>query len=1077
MPTTPMTNSTIHAVTAALQVGQRITMQWQLLPDTTLLESDGVCACRRGRETQILYDDIGLQSLPSEREAVQVYTITLHPYTNLHLLPINIFNRDVLPMDASAHIYADGGAQPSSGGPSASGIRIFERGGGGTIVTDHGRFFVLAKSNAAELIAVIGAMRYAIRFHADSQVIIIVDSMNVYKWLTGEAQCKLKELQPLYTIACDLFKRHLNKITLAHMLRVHINPADDVCNVVIGEARHKGAYDLFPEAPLIINRRRIPRPVEPTIDPAPVSPLKFESLDDFIKLRTFKSRATVPPQSAAYWAALVRRQTKAILLASTPAERDDAIIQLFALPSRYLPTASSGTRINQHLASMTPFQINLTRKSMPQRDHHKVNHRLVEAVQRLALDRKIRTANKLLATGSNDMPHDEKVAALRAKLIPAGPTPSPSFPRSDIPTIAGDEIRDALRKTSRQSATSIDGWTKDLLQTAIAHQPGLDDEIGAIITILLSQQLSPLLEDILRAARLVAIPKTAGGIRPIAIANIWLKLAGTIALLRDKTRPCRRQYAVGRKNGCETIIHQVMDALYDNRELGLDEDDDHNVVVKFDISNAFNCTLRSHVKDVLESHPVTTQQFFRLAYGGPSPLAVFGKSTYTMLSMEEGIRQGDSTSSYFFCLAVDSALAAIVEEGYDAFMYCDDLTVVIKSQFVPQCIEDITAEFAKIGLQVNDSKTKVFDPTRKSSEPFVILGADLNGSEEFLAQNINKQRTYFETMKSLAIHPQLKVCLLRLCGGPRIRYLCSVMPPATLGALVIPFDDAVRKALIHTLQLPPGTIPDAACHDVLGAGIPQYRTLAPVLYAAFQDFAVRGIFKEVELVSRGSFPTARHNLDASWLWYDGSMTPAEFIAAFTLRLGAIPDHLRLFPAKCDCGATITTATFQIEHTLKCDRFTRVTHTVRHNMVRDAIVRTANTYGISTTKEPTVYPYVEGRMRPDIIFHVSRPVVTDVTVVFPDDDPGSAVDRAEAAKVVKHSSAAASLGHLFIPAGFEAFGTFGKGVSKLITELAKELPPQQQFGFKHDMNRTISTALARGRAASLFGSRWRRNDAS
>ena len=162
--------------------------------------------------------------------------------------------------------------------------------------------------------------------------------------------------------------------------------------------------------------------------------------------------------------------------------------------------------------------------------------------------------------------------------------------------------------------------------------------------------------------------------------------------------------------------------------------------------------------------------------------------------------------------------------------------------------------------------------------------------------------------------------------------------------------------------------------------------------------------------------------------------------------------------------------------MRCDQYTANTHTVRHNYVRDAIIRVASAYGITCTREPTVYVYSAGKRRPDILFHTPQPIVTDITVVFPEETPGHAAEKADQLKKAAHTDPAKQLGHVFIPAAFEAFGTFGENASNLISQLANQLPPKTSFDFRREMQRTISTAIAKGRAAAIFGIRQRRDGA-
>ena len=53
--------------------------------------------------------------------------------------------------------------------------------------------------------------------------------------------------------------------------------------------------------------------------------------------------------------------------------------------------------------------------------------------------------------------------------------------------------------------------------------------------------------------------------------------------------------------------------------------------------------------------------------------------------------------------------------------------------------------------------------------------------EEFYDEQERKQSAFFDLLEGLRVHPALMYTLLYLCGDPRIRYLCSVMPPQHIG--------------------------------------------------------------------------------------------------------------------------------------------------------------------------------------------------------------------------------------------------------------------------------------------------------
>ena len=224
----------------------------------------------------------------------------------------------------------------------------------------------------------------------------------------------------------------------------------------------------------------------------------------------------------------------------------------------------------------------------------------------------------------------------------------------------------------------------------------------------------------------------------------------------------------------------------------------------------------------------------------------------------------------------------------------------------------------------NTEKTDIYNPAKTRQDPFVTLGCDLANTRAFVVEQISKHDTYFDTLHRVPLHPQLKLILVRLCGAVRIKYLASVMPTATITDLINAFDKRVRDAVFGALRLGDGDmISDEMMYNRFGVGLPDYKRLAGKLFSSTRDRLLEGAVGRVELVNPvapGSHLTAPHNHDADWLWYDGEMTPATFIAAYCIRLGILPEHLRV-RGKCACGQLVQDDHEQIAHFMKCDRFT------------------------------------------------------------------------------------------------------------------------------------------------------------
>jgi hypothetical protein len=158
--------------------------------------------------------------------------------------------------------------------------------------------------------------------------------------------------------------------------------------------------------------------------------------------------------------------------------------------------------------------------------------------------------------------------------------------------------------------------------------------------------------------------------------------------------------------------------------------------------------------------------------------------------------------------------------------------------------------------------------------------------------------------------------------------------------------------------------------------------------------------------------------------------------------------------------------------MRCDKFSRISHTHRHNIVRDTVAKVAREYGITVSKEPTVYPYDGGKKRrPDLLFMVfPTPIATDFTIVSPTEEPGAAAKKAEEEKTKIHQAACAALQHGFIPCAAESPGLLGQEAHRLIAKLAHSLQPSLRLQFQRRMTRALANGLAQGRAATMHSVR-------
>ena len=94
-----------------------------------------------------------------------------------------------------------------------------------------------------------------------------------------------------------------------------------------------------------------------------------------------------------------------------------------------------------------------------------------------------------------------------------------------------DLLQRALKRLANGAAPAGSGWTGELLQSLAADT---DCYVGieCIVNDILNGDLSSELRDVILASVLVVAAKSSGGVRPIAMGEVFYKLAGLYALVR-----------------------------------------------------------------------------------------------------------------------------------------------------------------------------------------------------------------------------------------------------------------------------------------------------------------------------------------------------------------------------------------------------------------------------------------------------------------------------------------------------------------------------------------------------------------
>ena len=427
-------------------------------------------------------------------------------------------------------------------------------------------------------------------------------------------------------------------------------------------------------------------------------------------------------------------------------------------------------------------------------------------------------AVRLLSSRASLAPYnDESVDALQQR----HPSPHENLqlpPSPDVSTpgleVCAAVIEKSIRSFNPGSAAGPDRLSPQHLKELISKQTGeagahLLDALTALSNTMLAGAIPDSVCPVLYGANLLALNKPGGGIRPIAVGNVFRRLVAksVVRLVGEeigvKLRPT--QLGFGTPGGCEAAIHATRRYLSQAGEIL------PRVLLKLDYKNAFNTIRRDYLlrvvrKELPQLYPLVWQ-----FYSSPTKL-FFGTS---IIQSATGVQQGDPLGPALFSMSIMDLLHRLTAQLN--IWYLDDGTLGGSSEEVFADFKSIIDHSPSLGLELNLSKCELFIagmPTNEVEETLAkfrsvapaiqqmqcetasLLGAPLTTAAMPLL--LQEKTAALENMVSrlhlLQAHDA--VYLLRNCFAiPKMLHLLRTSPTWKATEELARFDCTVRQAL------------------------------------------------------------------------------------------------------------------------------------------------------------------------------------------------------------------------------------------------------------------------------------------